>query len=314
MPNIHPDLSIINAMPRTQDLLAILPRLDRSGMRSLNLVLPLDTASRVKKDVVGSSTQAVAIITRWVLEDLQVNGNSLVWDGGSEKQHKLLRNVSYPLIDSAGRKVGNELKNGSQSLLASLPPLTHEKLRTTCKGSLRAIVMTALEYGIMELDRRGLTLSLAEEITEVGVQGRLVVNAAELLTTTQSQRSASFCQTLSWLGFDALPFILGEIYQKNDILLNVGGSTEIELLSFPGRIINPPDPWLASTDPSCWLVGMSMDWTQSAGMAEALSGYRANYCENCGYGAKGSTFTRVFVPSRNSAIRLCGHCARMHKV
>lgn len=324
MASVHPDFSVIEAIPRTQSLLAMLPRLDRSGMRSLNLVLPADIAFRLKQEVLGSSTQAVAIVVRWVLSDLESRGASLVWTENCEPPYQLVRGIRHPLIDASGRKAGNDSKTGYRSMLASLPPLTHQALRTSGKGSLRAIVMTALEYGIQELDRRELTLTLAQENTVAAVKGKVVVALTKADEEIKNQQLvAGICYTLSWLGYDAIPFDSEVTYSANDILLDLAGIHSNEVSSFPGSIVEAPSIWSVSGDPACWSIGIIKNDTEDLrwclndkglDVKEALSGYRSTYCQNCGSGAKGTNFTQVFVPSLNSAINLCGHCAGMHKV
>lgn len=333
MANAHPDFSVIEAVPRTQSLLAMLPRLDRSGMKSLNLVLPADIAHRLRQEVLGSSTQAVAIITRWVLQDLEENAVSLVWTGEDEQPYRLERGVAGLLIDASGRKSGNEVKEGCQSMLASMPPLTHQVLRTSCKGSLRAIVMTALEYGIRELDRREQTLTLLQEDGVSAIGGQVVINLEQAKTETyaaekaeaekKKQRLAGICQTLSWLGYDAIPFDPEMSYSGKDILVTIGSTNVGGLMSFPGRVLEAPRNWYFSEDPPCWFTGSvgcdsggySM-WRNAQGedLMEALSGHRSTYCKNCGSGVKGTHFTRVFVPSRGTDINLCGHCIGMYRV
>ena len=333
MASTHPDFSVIDAIPRTQKLLAMLPRLDRSGMKSLNLVLPADIAQRLRQEVLGSSTQAVAIITRWVLQDLEHGAVSLVWTGEDDQPYRLERNVAGLLIDASGRKTGNEVKEGCQSMLASMPPLTHQVLRTSCKGSLRAIVMTALEYGIREIDRREQTLTLVQEDTASGVDGQVVIDLQEAKTETYSidkveaektkQRLAGICQTLSWLGYDATPFNPEVSYSDKDLLVTISCNNVGSRMPFAGRVLEAPKSWYFSEDPPCWFTGSvgcdsggySM-WRNAQGedLREALSGHRSTYCENCGYGAKGTHFTRVFVPSRGSDINLCGHCIGIYRV
>jgi hypothetical protein len=313
MANIHPDFSSILEIERTETTLALLPRLDRTGMRSLNLILPMDTALRLKQDVIGSSTQAVAIIARWVLEYLQSSGHALVWTGQEEAGFQLLANVSHPRIDASNRKVKNDMQTDSKSLLVSLPPLMHARLRSTCTGSLRSIVLTALEFGIRELDRRKLTLKLAEEHSSITVKGKVLVAAGERMKTSATQRSEAICQTLCWLGFAAAPYASGKAYDEKDILIDAGGVDKGQLEAFQGRVINSPLIQDVGSDPDCWVLGANMNWTSDEELAERLLDYRADHCRNCGYGAKGAAFTRIFVPYLRSPILLCSHCARMHK-
>lgn len=323
MANLHPDLAEISAIPRTQQLLAMLPRFDRSGMRSLNLVLPQSMASRLKAEVIGSSTQAVAIITRWALFDLQDQGISLEWTGAEDSPYRLIRGVSHPLIDASGRKAGNDIKAGHQSILASLPPLTHQALRSNCSGSLRAVVMTALEYGIYELDRRDLTLTVLQNDGHKGVIGRVIVDSSEPDIKRRIERLAQICHCLCWLGYDAMIFNREETYSENDIIVCIGAVNTEEYQSFSGRVLEAPEEWGLSDDPALRLLATTEDFTtqspkhlnsEGEDVMAALSNFRLPFCDNCGCGVKGTHLTRVFVPSTHTPINLCGHCVGMHKV
>lgn len=312
MVKVHPDHAPIEPLHRTHDDLAILPRLDRSGMKSLHLDVPTSTAQRLRSGTTGSTTQAIAIIARWVLETLEKDGQRLVADPAHPTGHRLEGALDLPRIDARLRKAVSTSGVGTEPMLASLPPNTHRILRDECAGSLRRVVMTALQYGIERLDAENLTLRLSESGKNSSRHGRVLMNVGNIRnldTNSYEEREAWVKKaraTLLWLGFDAALLEDVPTVEGDDLLLHFGDVPKG--MSLPQDVQEIPLQALWA-HPVKWFA-LNGEWC--SGMPESLLQRRGRFCNQCGYGQSEGHLVQLEAPvEEGQGVMLCSHCFRM---
>lgn len=209
----NPDEGTVEAISRVGQYLINLPRLNRQGMKHISLPVPTVLADKLSKGTCGSATQAIAVLARWVLEDMHKQDTQLIAEARES-------GFSFSLAPRGGSGIavkvnGHPGLENTRSMLASLPPSLHEQLRSLGEGSIRLTLLALFQYGLEQLDKSNRLLQLIPPATQTN-EGK----AAMLLVDGSGSCSAWIKEALpvmQWLGYRV------KVAQEQDMAQEVAG-------------------------------------------------------------------------------------------
>jgi hypothetical protein len=174
---------------------------------------------------------------------------------------------------------------GTRPILASLPPMLHEKLRALSTGSMRQTLLALLQYGLEQLDKTNQTLELIKPAIEP------VEDKAVILLIDGSGSCADWIEealpVMQWLGYRV------EVAQKQNLQqAPKANCVGMFVVSRPREVV--PDWLLDQTVPpvSCYEIQLDAAGAFSSPDGELsrhkrpefMKEARSVYCEQCDRG------------------------------